>query len=480
MNLTQETIRHLAGVTAVLSLLSVASASHGGQRKGPATLSQFGADLSRRYQATVLIDPELSIIGDAVRIDSSAGLEATLDRLTGKLPRSAWRRVYLPRTGPEPSPARLAASVRALDGISLQAITIENRVSGREATLLKDVSVRTVEAGELRSGEFRPQPIYLVYSESSTSDGMSARERFLKEQEELAALTEGSPELQNALTAQSMLWWQRLDPADLRPLMEKVGKSGAQAWDSVDSGQRQEMMNQFFSVAQRAAAADRANSGTQPVTRRAGVQNYANELIRLAAGLARANAAEIIVDPSIFVTIPPRASATGTALEPALTALISPLKGTSWRRVRLQTKAEAAPPNGRALGSVARTLEKMTPRSLIIENSRTGRAVVYIKDQPAVRPASDAGRYLIFAEYATQSGTPIDPADAVMALAQKQQAGMLAMDDSQFTSAMTETVQQWQSLDAPGRSRALSLPMMAGMMATWMPRHAKETAGKQK
>jgi len=54
---------------------------------------------------------------------------------------------------------------------------------------------------------------------------------------------------------------------------------------------------------------------------------------------------------------------------------------------------------------------------------------------------------------------------------------MLAMEGNQIAQVMGQGVQSWQNLDADGRERMMGLPIMAGMMATWLPIRAKELKG---
>jgi hypothetical protein len=365
-----------------------------------------------------------------------------------------------------------------IDSVAVQSLWVEDVVRRRSVSLEKDHALPVAtSAAAVSSGA----KTYLVYStKHSGGEGSLSSARFLNAQRELRALLESAPNLRAKATESSMLWWKDMEPTALKSLVGKLGAAGNQVWDHVEAGQRESMIQQFFQTAQQAVAEIQAmhgDTGQSAVS----VHNYRGDLERIAAVLGTRFHARIVVDPAMFLTVRPEAPVKSPDLHTAIEKLMTPLAGTQWRRVTIRQRLNDPMLDAARLSRFVRACDLKNDGDITLVSTHSSRADVWrrtLRGEPAPIGDGISTVYLLYAASADDSGVPMPPSERLAGLLARQQQAMLQMDSGQFGSAMEHEVQGWQTLAAPSRQASFSLPMMAGLMAVWMPRQAKERAGK--
>jgi hypothetical protein len=115
-----------------------------------------------------------------------------------------------------------------------------------------------------------------------------------------------------------------------------------------------------------------------------------------------------------------------------------------------------------------------------LENPATARGILYRNDAASslLEPAMKAGGFQdqpIYLLYSTTPGAGGGTLLARFADLQRRQIGlMLQMSPDQMSHSMDQVIRTFQSADDDTRARLMGLPVMAGMMAVWFPREAKE------
>lgn len=464
---------------AILLIVSVESRPSAAQGRASASLAEFASKLSKRYDVEVLIDPDLVVVGESIAVDTSRGIDKALDQLTARLPQAAWRQVFRPASGDKVDDAvSLADAARLIDDMAVQSVLVDDVSRRRSVSLEKDLPLKPEILASRQSQEPKT---YLVYRTRSAAGEPSQTEtRFRNIQQELKSLLQSAPNLGATATESSMLWWTGLAPADLKPLMEKMGAAGSQAWDHVEAGQRDTMIQQFLQTARRAAA------DIQAAPRDAGRvaaedHNYRDELQAIAAVIGARFNVKFPVDPAMYLTVRPETPAKTLDLLPAVAKLMAPLAGTQWRRVTVRTRPGNARSEVGGLARFVRFCDRTDYKALAFVDPRTGHAAV-LRQLPGATaaPVRDQGSelYLLYAASAADSGQPVAPAERLADLLKRQQQEMLTMNGEQFGRTMEQELRDWQNMGAQDRQSVLSLPMMAGLMAVWMPRQAKERTGQ--
>jgi hypothetical protein len=132
---------------------------------------------------------------------------------------------------------------------------------------------------------------------------------------------------------------------------------------------------------------------------------------------------------------------------------------------------------------MVRIMEKADQSSMVVENPTMQRisllqAEIASESLPkALTNAQFSTRplYLIYSQHEIWSNGSNMPLMARLDQIQEQQAEMLRnMTSAQLTEVMTQATELLQTRNADDISGILRLPAMALMMATWLPRKAKE------
>jgi hypothetical protein len=281
--------------------------------------------------------------------------------------------------------------------------------------------------------------------------------------------------------------------------MRHALEAGMQVWETTSPDQRTEMIQQSFRLMQRFGApggepaAGSAGGGVARQGRPQGVPpqpmqgNRAGELKAITATRAARDDSTILIDPDLFLSLAPKSPSADLPIEDALRMLTAPLTEIAWRKVYLtdaQLKTLKRSSAAEKLVAAVRTLDQLESGDLVLADGGTQRAITYLKSQPlspsldtelAQWKLSDRPVYVLYSTTpAARGGTLLE---RFAHLQRQQMELMLRMSPEQMAQSMEQVVQAFPPADTARRMRLMGLPMMAGMMATWFPRAAKEGQG---
>lgn len=458
-------------------------------------LEQIARDLGDRWQAQVLVDPAIRPSRQP-RGTSAPSLAEALDALAVPMKGVTWRRVC-PASGraSRVQAEDLAAEVRMLDRISFSLLGIEHVASGRWSVFAKQrplgFGARFGSPGARPEGE----AVHLLYSTTATAEegSLPLRMASLQRQQLATRVSDAAQPLAYARMVQVI---QALPPADREIFARRTVEASLQTWASTPEEQRGQMIQQTFGLLQQLGVVGPGEGRpAAPSTSRAVVPAPAAppakerrclaELRAWGTELSRRHGVPIVIDPEIFVAQPPRREVGELPAEQAIAALVNSLPGVAWRRVYLSEADRArieTPRVAEALAADVRRLELHEGESLEVEQVREQRATSYVRHRPvtarfaAEKEAAGFGKEAVYVVYSTTPSARGETAEARFADLQRQQIGlMLQMSPSQMGQAMQQLIDGYGSLDPAAQKRMLGLPLMAGMMAGWLPRQAKES-----
>lgn len=436
--------------------------------------------LAMHYQVRILVDPDIPA-APANAPQEEAALTDALDRLARQSPGVAWRRLYVNKDAAIPTPAKLAAAVRALEHLPQRGLAVENPGT-RRALLFLPGNRQSAPAVSFQESAGATKPLYLFYLVRGTTDGLTAAERLTELQDQYLELLARLPASQRPNPVQiGFQTLQNLDAAQREAFLRRAVAAGTQAWDSADAPARDEMVQQFIQTAQQtvAAAQNPGNGGSDDSN--AGVpQNHFDELRRMADGIAKRFRVRIVVEPGLWIAETPTMPATVLPLDQALDTLMEAVKSITWRRLYFTpTTAAALPP--KTVAGMVRTLERSYQTDLGIEGP-AAQGTTLLKENKGSASLPEAllrnrfaptPTYLVHARRES-SGEAI-PAGQRLAELQQQQTDLLIHSSvDQLAQMMTAQVEQYHTLSASGQSGVMHLPLSAVLMAVWMPRKAQE------
>lgn len=467
--------------------------SGSGADSPPGALEQIAASLARRWKVRVLVDPALPSSARPGRPDPYLPIDQALNAALAPLHRVSWRRLYLPPRASDslPPTGAIAAAVRSLERPETASLLLEDSRTERVTACLKDQPIAAPLEAMRRQAKLDPQPIYLIFRTGLTPDEPVPESRIADLQRQQLELPL-RPEHQALAMAQMVRLLQELPPADREAFASRTLAAGMRLWDSTPAGQRTEMIQQSLQLMQafgaptgsRAAGGDRSPS---PPPLRAGLEAGApprnaapGDARALAAALAARYGAPFLIDPSLLLPASLPLPAADLPAEKALAALLSTLPGAAGRRVYLPEAQQKRLPLPERLAAAARGLDELSPFSFLVEDLARGRATLYVKERPATSlpmlieqgGLSDHALYLLYNSTPAARGGTLEERVADL---QRQQMGLLLrMSPEQMALAAEPVIRAFAGADAETRSRLMSLPAMAGLMAVWMPREAKE------
>jgi hypothetical protein len=435
-------------------------------------LLQIAGQISTRYRVGIAVDPELIPMVPPISPGTTAGPEQALDRLCKGLKTAAWRRVYLRQQGPPPSGEVLAAGARALGGIDLTDLAVENADTQR-AFLLRS-RAGTVSADERRRWE--QSPTYVLYSTTAAADGRSTESRMADLQSQQLKL--GVREEHQALAqAQMVKLLMDLPPTQREPAFTRFYLPGLQAWTATPPEERRAMMDHTMQVMQRFAAPQPgAGSQPEPTGRKPG-----ELLSRLKAAIAAgAGKHRVVLGPALFPTAEPGKAAAGASPEEALRQITAPLTTVAWRRVYLTPAALetlARPDKQAQLVRAVRLVESVEGNSAF-EQPSAGKE--WSVERKASSDAADRKQrgldespvYVVFSTVPSSVGDTVEQRFAD--LQRKQMDLLFRLGPDALGRQMDGLVRSYRDADPETRSRMVGLPGMAVMMGIWFPRAAKE------
>ena len=273
----------------------------------------------------------------------------------------------------------------------------------------------------------------------------------------------------------------QMPPSEAQRFAGATVDAGNRVWDATPPEQRQALLSEARTLI--TGALQKAEK-RGPVASRAPSQSYPAELLSAVRALAGEEQATILLDPGVFAADRTRLPERGPGLEARLTELVRQHRGVVWRRVyvperqlaRLKKSGATA-----ALVQAVRFVDGLEAEAIYLEDPGSGRRVRFERRAPRdgknlteSLPAEMRDFHLVLS--ATPSARGRTQEERRLDL-QRQQVGlMLRMSPEQMAAAMGPLVAGYGGAGPEERRRLIGLPLMAGMMAAWMPRHAKESA----
>ncbi len=208
--------------------------------------------VATRYGVKIVVDPSLFVSTLPKAPDTGLTADKAMDALVIDAKDASWRRVYLSQAQGMivPAPEKLADSVRALDKLEQSGLVLENPLTGKATTYLKDWAVSPNFKEELAAGQFNATPIYVLYSQHANS--------LKSPQEELADMQRRSMELMMNLDPdqmaeamnQGMQMLMNMDPDTRSRFMSMQMQAGMKMMQSMTPEQRNQLLQQSMQAMQ--------------------------------------------------------------------------------------------------------------------------------------------------------------------------------------------------------------------------------------
>jgi hypothetical protein len=449
------------------------------------------AELARRYDAVLLLDPEAEELLLS-RPPVTGSLETALRALTAGTPELAWRRVYLARGAKRPPVEDLAAAARALardpaegggsrDSLPpFDTLLLEEPASKRAALYRREEARSGPLAADLAARGLDPRPIELLYRATGESDGQSPARRLAALERRL--LDTGLRDEHRALAfAQVMRLVQEM-PAEARDrFAARTVEASMRAWEATSPEQRRQMMRHSMELMIHfdPSVPPRAPGGAAPSPAASAPRRAAPpSLETVVAHLAKRHGETVLLDPGLL-HLPAAAPDPAPTLAAALDGLVASLPDARWRRVYLreeQRKRAGGARERAALAATVRKIERLAVPDLALADGE--RVTFLLKEQP-FRPdepeRSGCDPRPLYLLYGDEQALPGALTPEQVAELQRQQLLLLPrLGTAQLATSMASWIRAYEAADEVTRSRILGLPVMAGMMAGWFPQEAKE------
>jgi len=199
-------------------------------------------------------------------------------------------------------------------------------------------------------------------------------------------------------------------------------------------------------------------------------KSYTTELTALAERIGKDFQVRIVVDPAVFVPVPPTDPGEIKSVDEAMVKLLGYTKTAAWRRVYL-TRSEATSGIPAAkLAAMVRAIDSLQTGGLVIEDPGTRRACSLQKNLPVMPGFSDelvslsfepTPVYVLYSTLGGGSGGTLQ--DKLLDLQRQQYELLMQMDPDTLASAMSQSMQMLMALDPQTRSRIMG-NMMQGSM----------------
>lgn len=204
--------------------------------------------LAKRMKARITVDPLLFVAAPPKVPAETATIDEAMTALAGQIKGAAWRKVYLSTAaGLIPPADRLAASVRALDLLDQSGIVLENPVTNRATTYVKNYPIPQNFADALAAQQFTTDPIYVLYNTNpNAAPNITPEDRFLQlQREQMNMMMQMSPDQMANAMQQGMQLYMNLDPQTRAQFMGQMMQAGMQMWQNMSPEMRQEMFSQM-------------------------------------------------------------------------------------------------------------------------------------------------------------------------------------------------------------------------------------------
>ncbi len=449
----------------------------------PANLAKYLDVLAQRYQVRIVLDPEIEAPATLVKAEKSVTLTAALTDLTRQMKHAVWQRLSLKREAELPSPAKLAAAVRALNRLTQAELLVESSGKKSGALLLSLPRSRTPEAQQ-EIDLLDPKPVYLLYNTALPADGKTAVERIAESQQQQGKLLAQLPPAQRPNPARlGMQVMQNLMATAREAALHATGEAGLAAWQNTAPDTRDAMIQHFIKTVQSGPPLDSAPTAA-PDAGATAPQNHLDTLREIAAILAKRYDIRILIDPTLFVPTSPTRPSNEKTLIQALDLLTQSIPDSAWHAVYQKPPTAASPaPSARNLSATMRLLDHMPPALLHLENAASRQSVTLQSDLtttefPAKLTAHHFAVRPTYILYATQEETDpsLSVAQRLEQLQRLQMEQLLNLNSTQMNQVMTDALAQYSSGTAETSDQIMHMPIMALLMGTWFPQQAKEHA----
>jgi hypothetical protein len=271
-----------------------------------------------------------------------------------------------------------------------------------------------------------------------------------------------------------------LDQDRMMQVVEHLAKAGDTLWESTPPEQRGEMLRDSMTVAKTYGGGLMAVPEAQDRPPSRAARNYLPELKAIALRLAEERKIRILVDPALFVSAAPVLPKASLSIDDALTSLAWGSDGLTWRRVHL-AQPEAGLPDAAELSAEVRLFEGAGHEDLTAERGTPkGVALSRFRDPQQTRAMVERlgdDRRTVHLLYGATDHRGMAPSDRLADLQRRQMSRMVRMSPEAAAGTMANAIQSYRSAGThTHRERIMALPVMAGMMAAWFPRAAKEGA----
>lgn len=217
-----------------------------------AELQTLGAQLAKIHNVRLLVDPQL-FVATPPKAPAGETIAVALDGLVASLKNAAWRRVYVNQAQSGSATAKgLAESARSLDTLEQSGLVIENPVTKRATSVLKNYQVSDTFEQDLQAGQFSAQPIYLLYATRIDPLAMLSQKDRLASlmQQQYEMMGQMSPDQMAEAMQQGMQMWMNMDPAMRGQMMGNMMRAGMQMFANMSPEQRNAMMGEMMKFGQ--------------------------------------------------------------------------------------------------------------------------------------------------------------------------------------------------------------------------------------
>ena len=442
------------------------------------------AAVARQYSVDLLVDPAIEPMTSLQDPGQVASIEEALRRITGAGRDLKWRRITLPPDprGLLPEPGQLAAIARSMDAVRCGSVAVIERKEPR-TIVLRSGEPRT-DAEERRALGLRVTPVYVLYRATEPEEGAGAQARLSRLQSEQLGMD--APEGQQALAMlQTVMILKSYPPAQIEAMMTQVHVAGMRQWEATPADQRNEMMQSAMGLLNRLASGPNSPMGANKAAgapRVPVIPNHLTELREAAGTLSQRYGAPFLVDPEIYLVARPRLPEPELAADAAGAALTGSIHGVAFRALYVPNadRNDLEHLDVARLAAGVREVTAAPPVTSLFEDA-SGPPLLFRGDlrKPqeidAELDRSGFSRQPVYLFYSTTpSGRGATYVERLADLQRQQMRLLLKMNPDQLSGLMEQQLQSYQAADPQTRNSILSLPVMAWMMATWMPRAAKE------
>jgi hypothetical protein len=418
---------------------------------------------AERFHADLLAEPGIEAL--PVSAATANSVERSLDGLQRTTPSLRWIRWHAPE-GVEAAEIGNLARAQSRIGIAWMAV---ERPNGPVLRVFHETENRTTPSR------------FLIYSADEEA-GRTPADR-------VADLQRQQTDLANDGDAASAYGGmigllRQMPPGDAEKFARATVAAGDRVWDATPPEQR----NQLFSDTKdlMTCVIEAARNGPAPPMGATPTAGFTAEFLSAARALAGEEQVTILVDPGVFAPNRVRFPERGQDLQERLTALSKGQPAIVWRRVFVRDKdlyrlkktgATAAFVQG------VRSLDALQAPEAELQDPFAGRQVRFEIRKPAngkkpseTLPEEVKPLYLLLNAAPSAHGRSRE--ERLLDLQRQQVSLMLRMTPDQMASAMGPLVRNYGAASPDERRRLIGLPLMAGLMAGWLPRRAKENAGQ--